>query len=254
VTDSPLNKLVDILVEIPGLLEDLDILRQASHQARSKELTNTLMNACRACEKDLLSWEVETGDILTTYDYTVVGKLLPLPDNDDDLAVVYLSCYYWMTCLMMYSTMGFCELEDPNTNTKPSLMDCPSQRIATSYAYRIAHAMHLLFHPPAGDYSSVAVFFPLGNAIRYLIMTETYGGQSTMSDERLLLKKIFARPFLGSFVGRFLRGLQADDGVDYGYPAERLVGMVGVEYRARVWWCGMQRAGLPETPLEGACC
>ncbi|RGP73114.1 hypothetical protein FLONG3_6430 [Fusarium longipes] len=171
VTDSPLNKLVDILVEVPGLLEDLDFLRE---------------NSCQA-------------------------------------------------------------------DAKHSFMDCASQKIATSYAYRIAHAMHLLFHPPAGDYSSVAVFFPLGNAIRYLIMTETYGGQSTMSNERLLLKKIFARPFLGSFVGRFLQSLQADDGVDYGYPAERLVGMVGVEYRARVWWCGMRRAGLPEMPLEGAC-
>ncbi|XEV02823.1 hypothetical protein FSHL1_008110 [Fusarium sambucinum] len=252
VTASPLNKLIDILVEVPGLLEDLDILRQASHPIRS-ELVNILKDTCRACESDLMTWEAEIGDVLTAYDYTVVGKDLPLPNNDDDLAVIYLSCYYWMTYLMIYSTIGFCELEDPTSDTKRDLVDCPSQKIATSYAYRIAHAIHLLFQPPAGDYSSVAVFFPLGNAIRYLIMTETYGGQSMMSHERFLLTKVFGRPLLGSFIGQFLKNLQADDGVDYGYPAERLIGMVGVEYRARVWWCGMQRAGVPEIPLEGAC-
>ncbi|GKU07419.1 hypothetical protein FLAG1_09147 [Fusarium langsethiae] len=232
VTDSPLNKLIDILVEVPGLLEDLDILRQASHMMKSEELANKLKDTCRACESDLLSWEAEIGDVLTTYDYTIVGEVLPLPNNDDDLAVIYLSCYYWMACLMVYSTIGFCELEDPKTDKERGLMDCPNQRIARSYAYRIAHAIRLLFQPPAGDYSSVAVFFPLGNAIRYLIMVETYGG---------------------SFVGQFLKNLQADDGVNYGYPAERLVGMVGVEYRARVWWCGIERAGLPDMPLEGAC-
>lgn len=252
-TDSPLNKLVDILVEVPGLLEDLDVLRQASHKLEAEMLANALMNKCRSCERDLLSWAMEVGDILTIYDYTVAGEVLPLPKDDDDLAVVYLSCYYWMTRLFLHSTMGFCELEDPNIDVKRSLRDCPSQQIATSYAYRIAHAIHLLFEPPAGGYSSVAVFFPLGNAIRYLIMTETYGGQSTISNERLLLRKIFASPFLGSFVGKFLQSLQADDGVDYGYPAERLVGMAGVEYRARVWWCGIQRAGLPKVPLTGAC-
>uniref|UniRef100_A0A4E9D9K7 Zn(2)-C6 fungal-type domain-containing protein n=1 Tax=Gibberella zeae TaxID=5518 RepID=A0A4E9D9K7_GIBZA len=253
VANSPLNKLIDILVDVPGLLEDLDFLRQASHSMKSEELADRLNNACRECEFGLLAWEVEIGDILNTYDYTVVGKVLPRPNNDDDLAVIYLSCYYWMTCLMVYSTLGFCELEETKTSTKRDLMDCPSQRIATTYAYRIAHAIHLLFQPPAGDYSSVAAFFPLGNAIRYLIMTETYGGQRTMSNERLLLTKVFAGPLLGSFVGQFLKNLQADDGVDYGYPAERLVGMVGVEFRARVWWCGMQRAGVPDMPVEGAC-
>ncbi|OBS24820.1 hypothetical protein FPOA_05357 [Fusarium poae] len=252
VTDSPLNKLIDILVEVPGLLEDLDILRQASYPNGS-ELANALKGTCHACVLDLLCWEADIGHVLTAYDYTVVGKALPLPKNDDDLAVIYLSCYYWMTCLMVYSTMGFCELEDQKIGIKLDLMDCPSQIIATSYAYRIAHAIHLLFQPPAGDYSSVAVFFPLGNAIRYLIMTETYGGQSMMSNERLLITKVFTKPLLGSFVGQFLKNLQADDDVDYGYPAERLIGMVGVEYRARVWWCGTQRAGVPKMPSEGAC-
>ncbi|EKJ67673.1 hypothetical protein FPSE_12190 [Fusarium pseudograminearum CS3096] len=235
VTNSPLNKLIDILVEVPGLLEDLDFFRQASHSMKSEELADTLKDACRECEFDLLAWEVEIGDILTTYDYTVMGKVLPHPNNDDDLAVIYLSCYYWMTCLMVYSTLGFYELEETETGTERHLMDCPSQRIATTYAYRIAHAIHLLFQPPAGDYSSVAAFFPLGNAIRYLIMTETYGGQRMMSNERLLLTKVFTGPLLGSFVGQFLKNLQADDGVDYGYPAERL------------------RAGVPDMPVEGAC-
>ncbi|KAH7233159.1 hypothetical protein BKA59DRAFT_314896 [Fusarium tricinctum] len=253
VSDSPLNKLINILVEVPGLLEDLDKFRQASSTEEAIELHSALVSKCRACEIELITWEVEVGDILTIYDYTLAGEPLPLPRDDDDLAVIYLSCYHWMTCLMVYSTIGFCELEDPGTKRKVSLIDCPSQQVATSYAYRIAHAVHLLFQPPAGDYSSVAVFFPFGNALRYLIMTETYGGQMAMSSERLLLVEIFTRPFMGSFVGRFLGNLQADDGIDYGYPIGWLLGMRGVEYRARVWWCGRQAAGLPEITTVDPC-
>lgn len=253
VSDSPLNKLINILVEVPGLLEDLDTFRQASSTEEAVELHSALLAKCRACEIELITWEVEVGDILTIYDYTLVREPLPLPRDDDDLAVIYLSCYHWMTCLMVYSTIGFCELEDPGTERKLSLMDCPSQQVARSYAYRIAHAVHLLFQPPAGDYSSVAVFFPFGNALRYLIMMETYGDQMAMSSERLLLVEIFTRPFMGSFVGRFLGNLQADDGIDYGYPIGWLLGMRGVEYRARVWWCGRLAAGLPEITTEDPC-
>ncbi|KAF4969140.1 hypothetical protein FSARC_3577 [Fusarium sarcochroum] len=253
VTDSSLNKLVDILVEVPGLLKDLDVFRRASNPKKAEELHTALTKRCQKCEIDLLAWEVEIGEIVTIYDYTLAGEHLPFPEDDDDLATIYLSCYYWMTCLLVYSTTGFCELETPNSETRGPLLSYPSHRIATSYAYRIAHAMHLLFQPPAGDYSSVAALFPLGNALRYLIMAETYGGQRIMSTERLLLVEIFTRPFLGSFVGRFLRNLQADDGIDYGYGAESLVGIRGVEYRARVWWCGRQGAGVPEFTPEVPC-
>ncbi|KAF5667083.1 hypothetical protein FHETE_5786 [Fusarium heterosporum] len=100
VSDSPLNKLVDILVEVPGLLEDLDIFRQASSLAEAKELHTRLLAKCYACETSLMAWKIEIGEIITTYDYTLVGEPLPFPRNDDDLAVVYLSCYYWMTCLL----------------------------------------------------------------------------------------------------------------------------------------------------------
>ncbi|KAI3578769.1 hypothetical protein IWW34DRAFT_805426 [Fusarium oxysporum f. sp. albedinis] len=248
-TNSPLNQLINILVEVPALLEDLDILCDAL----SQELYNSILLRCRSCEVEILSLGLEFGEAITTYDYTYTRESLPLPTNDDDLAIVYLSCCYWMTCLFIYSTMGFCEVESMDLYTRGPILSCPSQRIAMSYAYRIAHAIHLLFEPPAGTYSSVAAFFLLGTALRYLIMIETHGGHNITSKERLLLVKVFTRPFLGSFVGRFLQNLQVDDGIDYGYPADILLGIRGIEYRARVWWCGMMQAGLPEFTLEDPC-
>ncbi|KAJ0136043.1 hypothetical protein HZ326_20947 [Fusarium oxysporum f. sp. albedinis] len=249
ITNSPLNQLINILVEVPALLEDLDILCDAL----SQELYNSILLRCRSCEVEILSLGLEFGEAITTYDYTYTRESLPLPTNDDDLAIVYLSCCYWMTCLFIYSTMGFCEVESMDLYTRGPILSCPSQRIAMSYAYRIAHAIHLLFEPPAGTYSSVAAFFLLGTALRYLIMIETHGGHNITSKERLLLVKVFTRPFLGSFVGRFLQNLQVDDGIDYGYPADILLGIRGIEYRARVWWCGMMQAGLPEFTLEDPC-
>ncbi|KAF5554165.1 hypothetical protein FMEXI_2151 [Fusarium mexicanum] len=249
VTNSPLNQLIDIFVEVPALLEDLDIYRVSP----SNELYNSILTRCRNCEVEILALGLEFGESLTKYDYTYTREPLPVPENDDDLAIAYLSCCYWMTCLFIYSTLGFCELESQDSYARGPILNYPSQRIAMSYAYRIAHAVHLLFEPPAGTYSSVAVFFLLGTALRYLIMIETHGGHNIMSKERLLLVNIFTRPFLGSFVGRFLQNLQADDGIDYGYPADILLGMRGIEYRARVWWCGLIQAGLPEFALEDEC-
>ncbi|KAH7195332.1 hypothetical protein DER44DRAFT_791163 [Fusarium oxysporum] len=225
VTNSPLNQLINILVEVPALLEDLDILRDAP----SQELYNSILLRCRSCEVEILSLGLEFGEAITTYDYTYTRESLPLPTNDDDLAIVYLSCCYWMTCLFIYSTMGFCEVESMDPYTRGPILSCPSQRIAMSYAYKIAHSIHLLFEPPAGTYSSVAAFFLLGTALRYLIMIETHGGHNITSKERLLLVKVFTRPFLGSFVGRFLQNLQVDDGIDYGYPADILLGIRGIE-------------------------
>jgi len=135
VTNSPLNRLVDILVEVPGLLEDLDVLRQASNPTEIEKLYNNLMEKCRTCEIALSSWETAVGPILKTYDYIIIGETLPTPRNDDDLAIIYLSCYYWMTWLLVLSTKGFTELEASPT---PTLMSCPSQILARSYAYRIA--------------------------------------------------------------------------------------------------------------------
>ncbi|CCT74270.1 uncharacterized protein FFUJ_10316 [Fusarium fujikuroi IMI 58289] len=249
VTNSPLNQLIDILVEVPALLEDLDIFRETLNI----ELYNSILTRCHSCEVEILALGLGFGESLTTYDYTYTREPLPIPKNDDDLAVVYLSCYYWMTCMFIYSTLGFCELESMDIYARSPILSYPSQRIAMSYAYKIAHAIHLLFDPPAGTYSSVAAFFLLGTALRYLIMIETHGGNEIMSKERMLLVSIFTRPFLGSFVGRFLQNLQVDDGIDYGYPADILLGMRGVEYRARVWWCGMMQAGLPEFTLEDPC-
>ncbi|KAF4466934.1 hypothetical protein FALBO_6202 [Fusarium albosuccineum] len=216
VADSPINKLLDIMVEIPGLLQDLDVMRQAPTPEEAQKLHTDLSAKCEACELALLAWEVEIGDDLRTYDYT--ANTVPLPQNEDDLALLYLSHLYWMSCLMLFSTMGFCELEDPRAKAEGGfgdLLSSSAQRTAMSYAYRIAHSIDLLFQPPAGTYSAAASFFPLGNALRYLIMLETYGSQNILSKERLMLIKAFKRPFLGSFVGRFLRNLQADDGIDY---------------------------------------
>ncbi|KAI7762616.1 hypothetical protein ACKAV7_013920 [Fusarium commune] len=53
VTNSPLNQLIDILVEVPALLEDLDIFREAP----SNDLYNSILTRCRTCEGALTGTE-----------------------------------------------------------------------------------------------------------------------------------------------------------------------------------------------------
>ncbi|XEU97454.1 hypothetical protein FSHL1_002740 [Fusarium sambucinum] len=241
--DSPLKRLVDIMVEVPGLLESLDVLRRTSDEEESLMLHSQVVARCEACRTELLAWEMEQGETLRVYDYIVTGELSP-PQNDEDLASVYLSCYYWMVSLIVYSTIGFCELEIPSKERGIGFPDCPSQRTAVSYAHRIAHAIHFLFEPPAGKYSCIAAFFPLGNTLRYLLMIESYQARKSMSLELLLLSELYKRPFLQYSIDRFLMNLIPHDGIDYGSKLNSLAGLRGVEYRARVWWCGIEAAGI----------
>ncbi|KAF4948799.1 hypothetical protein FSARC_13644 [Fusarium sarcochroum] len=93
--ESPLKRLLDIMVKVPGLLESLDDLRRTSDPEESLRLHSRVVAKCEACRIELLVWEMEQGETLRVYDYIVNGELSP-PQNDEDLASVYLSCYYWM--------------------------------------------------------------------------------------------------------------------------------------------------------------
>ncbi|KAM0354851.1 hypothetical protein ACHAPU_000679 [Fusarium lateritium] len=64
VSGSPLNKLIDILVEVPGLLEDLDTFRKASNLAEAKALHTILLAKCHTCEINLIAWEMERPEAL----------------------------------------------------------------------------------------------------------------------------------------------------------------------------------------------
>lgn len=201
---SPMDRLLDVMTEIPGLLEDLDAIR-ANADARDTSTDAQylgLLSRCQATLETLNHWKNQYRARVEACDYTVAGLPLPTPEEDVDFATVHVACAYWAICILLYSTMKSCDSALKESGMTEDQTDYSTE----PFAHRISHAIPLLFNPHAGKYGSLVSFFPLGVAIQCLVASE--GTDDAMSPERKALVGIMRRPFVGSDVGRFLRSLQ----------------------------------------------
>jgi hypothetical protein len=240
-----MDKLVDVMADIPGILEKLDIIRKHLSADAMDTWTaySKLLSECHTVETGLRGWQKEFKARIEAYDYTLTGIPPPEPAKDEDFTTVYISCMYWTVCILLFSTIRACErgldLDPRLGTTTPVGTFPPTASLAGDpnkldfLAYRIARAAPLLYSDRAGTYGSVASLFPVGVALQYLNVAESISGSS--SEERVMLLDIMKKPFLGSFVGRFLNNLQdravrKDDGKVESYSH--------VE-KARVWLYGL---------------
>ncbi|PNP47957.1 hypothetical protein TGAMA5MH_01009 [Trichoderma gamsii] len=239
---STKDKLIDILEDVPFMLIAYDELRACQDPERFDELRHTVMLNCHHIALSLDIWEQEAGPILQQFDYTFAGSPLPTPKDDTEFGLVYISGCYWGARLMLYSTLGMTLAHSagamsPGTDSIPSLgggspaspagtastpATSPGQASERSsgpyysapppkmenpgiYARKIAHMVHLLYEPAAGAMQGASGLFPLALALRYFATTEPPGQRSPESE---MLYKLYRKPFVGTFVGRFLNDLQ----------------------------------------------
>lgn len=253
------DKLIDILIDVPGLLEDLDNIK-ATEDPQSKELARqSALLACKVCHQQLIAWEKEVGDDLLIYDYIASGFPLPVPKTDIDTALLQITSLYWVVGILLYSTIGLLKREGPQQQIprpqsgQPSYLSPPAsvsssissgslspspapvwkpqddRRSPILCAYKIAHSVHLFWEPAAGAFGNHIGLFPLGVAMRFLASTEPI----KTSEPYRLMRQLFRRPFLGTQIGTFLSNLQRET------PREELrmmEGDAGIQARAHAWW------------------
>lgn len=235
---SSKDKLLDIMTDIPGLLEDLDLVRACTTPSLADEMRRRLFNNCQNLDRTLSCWTHEVGDTIKTFDYTATGIPLRRPNTSEEIALLHLSNLYWMLCVLLYSITNYAQMPTapgghPQGNmserpTPPRTSPAPLEA-ATINAYKIARSVHFLFEAQSGVFGAHAAFFPLGVALRFLIATEP---PYQLSDERTMLVELFERPFMGTFVGRFLENLQRDI---LPHGSKQIQGMDGVYARAKIW-------------------
>lgn len=237
------DKLMDILEDIPFMLVSYDNLRACQDPDRADELRQIVLLNCQHISACLDVWEKEAGDDLHTFDYTIHGSPLPVPKDDTEFGLVYISAVYWGARLMLYSTLGMTLTHSvgamtPRSDSIPSLGGSPASSAATMstpatspgqssekspgpgpdddipqtrmenpgiYARKIAHMVHLLYEPAAGAMQGASGLFPLALALRFFATTEPPGQRSVESQ---MIYNLYNKPFVGTFVGRFLNDLQ----------------------------------------------
>ncbi|KAK1240460.1 hypothetical protein MKX07_004488 [Trichoderma sp. CBMAI-0711] len=235
------DKLMDVMEDIPYMLVSYDNLCACQDPDRMSELYQILMLNCQHISNSLDAWEREIGADLDRFDYTVAGTPVPTPQDDTEISLVYLSSVYWGARLMLYSTLGMAmkyaaEAMSPGSDSVPSFGNSPASSATAStpatspedaatwstrssysevpqirmlnpgiFARKIAHAVPLLYGPAAGAMQGASGLFPMALALRYFATTEPPGQRSVESQ---MVYDLYAKPFVGSFVGRFLNDLQ----------------------------------------------
>ncbi|KAJ6783309.1 hypothetical protein PWT90_02544 [Aphanocladium album] len=253
------DKLVDILMDIPGLLEDLDMVKSIEEPQSKEMMRQRVLLACKRCHDELTAWEDEVGEDLLVYDYVASGLPLPVPRTDIDTALLQITSLYWVVGILLYSTIGILRLEAPPTQTPPPQDSQPSylsppasvssgvssgipspspsaacqiesgRRNPKICAYKIAHSVHLFWEPAAGAFGNHIGLFPLGVAMRFLASIEPI----ETSEPYQMMRQLFYRPFLGTHIGTFLSNLQKEA------PREdlrKMAGDAGIQARAQAWW------------------
>lgn len=250
---SPLEQLTDILVQTPRLLEGLDIIRASPVERRRPHEWESLLENCSRLERQLLAWRRSMEDSLGTYDYMQSDSTIPLPQDDRDYPVLHMSFFYWSCSIILYTTIHIASNEAMQNQVKPHCSPVPfsspghpnyhDERNPTLHAHRIIHALPLSYKPHAGGYAALSSTFPLGMAVRYLLVAHFFphGGDSG-DTEYDFLQQTLSRPFMGAYIARFINHLQKVD-----TPVKSLKempGWHGTQLRAMRWWFG------PSTEIE----
>jgi hypothetical protein len=190
---TPKDFLIDILVEMPTLLEDLDIAKDSS-DLESRELQRReLENSCWDFEKKLVDWRTKVGVAESTYTLDVNH----MPVSLDLVAASQIMCLYWSICIIVYNTLRI--MSGPQANL-------PSHTDPRLYCRRIAEAIPVLLHPLSGAYGVHMVGFPVALTLRYL---DAVDGQA-VSEEKLMILDVFTKSGHGKLVDRFISSIHAN--------------------------------------------
>ncbi|KAL2827116.1 hypothetical protein BJY01DRAFT_241219 [Aspergillus pseudoustus] len=270
---SPLDELTDVLVQIPGLLERLDNIRASSVAKRSPKAWNDLLDECIRIEQTLLAWKATMSKELRSYDYIHYSdnNPLPMPQVDRDFAVLHMSALYWSCSILLYTTIHMATNEArhqeallfPSSSSQSSSSSSSSSAFSTSipfsspgspnyhnernptlHAHRIIHTMPLSHGPLAGGYGALCSTFPLGMALRYLVVAHLFphegegdgGDGSSQATERAFLHETVSQPFMRAYTARFIGHLHKVD--TRAQSLENVPGWHGVELRMKRWWFG----------------
>ncbi|KAL0933762.1 C6 zinc finger domain protein [Colletotrichum truncatum] len=194
---SAKDSLVDIFVDIPGILEDLDLFRSCDEGPEKEERQKKLIRECWRIDAELMSWL----DSLSPQEEFKALEARGLENPTTcDVVVASAMCLFWTTCILAYSTLRMAFGPNPG-------VELPERTNPRIYCTKIANMVDVLFHPAAGTYGIQSAPLPIGMSLVYLNSTE----EGFNSQEKKKLVSFFGkRANNGIAIGKFLVSTQRD--------------------------------------------
>ncbi|UNI21316.1 hypothetical protein JDV02_007317 [Purpureocillium takamizusanense] len=188
------DSLMDIILDIPQLLEQLTILQACSCPVGGKVQRSQLLNACEGVESALARWASRFGTQILKFDYTVTGLPLPTPCDGSEFSLLHSSIIYWFTGMMLFSVKSIAL----NLTTPDGI----EMLQVNALARKCGRAIPLLFESSAGLSENISGLMALSVAIRYFAVTELPGQQS---EEARGLESLLTKTLAGTSVHKLLK-------------------------------------------------
>ncbi|GKT65480.1 C6 zinc finger domain protein [Colletotrichum tofieldiae] len=197
VAKTPKDVLVDIFVDVPGLLEDLDHLRSCKDDFEKESRRLRLIKECWRIDEEL-NWWLDNLSPRKELEELMARGL----DNPSacDVVVASIMSLCWTISLLSYSTLRLAIGEKTG-------LELPKRTDPLIYCAKIASIVDIFFHPSAGTFGIQSAPLPIGMALVYLNSSE----EGFNSETKWKLVSFFGRTANnGIGIGKFLLSTQRD--------------------------------------------
>lgn len=199
------DRLLDILIEIPTLLEESDLLLRSSdnnndetQEEEKYHRQRRLIDHCWLCDEQLTQW-YETMTLCKENSQAFKATKNSIMVDTMDLGSVHLMTLYWSTCVLLYGVLR--QTIDPQEDI--DLL--PKRTDIKTYCRKIVRAIPLFFHPAVGAFRAYLSTFPMYVVILHLSVF----GEEERKTEVKLLEDCYDTPE-GMTVGRFMKSVELE--------------------------------------------
>lgn len=203
---TPKDKLLDIMVDIPGLMEDSHHLEEeADPSSNDPDLRIKVLEECWRIDGELTSWEEDLAPRHALAELRARGYENP---TADDVAVAQSMTLYWTACLLTYSSLRKTLLSGPSSSPGATAA-LPDRTDPMIHCAAIADIVEIFFQPSAGMFGWHAAPFPMGAAL--MVLGSTWDKKGPPPPVMLKILSYFSRERGGQTVGDFLSSRPVND-------------------------------------------
>ena len=164
---SPRDDLIDILVQIPALFEDIDIL--ALRTDSRGDIISRIRGTYTGIDADPVTWRETKFPRDQRVALQALSNRIP---TSSDFWVAHLLTLFWTACLVTHNMMRVASTIAPEIWVDTTLPEECSRSSLDSYCENITSVVDVLFHPTAGVFGSQFALFPVSCSLLYLTTTQ----------------------------------------------------------------------------------
>lgn len=193
---------MDIFVDTPCVLEDLDNMRRCWPEQLQDNRREDLLEKCQDLDKQLTRWWTSTG-LPASFQHISTPADVKRSFSVDLLVAVHIMCVYWSVCIVVHSTWQIAA-----TSLHAPFLDASMPPDPRSHCRRIAEALPVLFFPAAGEYGTQNTMLPVAAAMTYL---NAFDEVDAPSEEKKMILRAFDDSPNAHLIDDFRDSMQRQD-------------------------------------------